>query len=66
MASKKKVQRSVSEMFYHNFGPISEERIKEIEEANGSFAVWQNVDCVLMGDLMQMIEEIREYRKKKA
>ena len=44
---------------------IPDERLDRLENGNEDVAIFKNADCVLVGDLREMIAEIREYRKLK-
>lgn len=43
--------------------PLTSARIDEMLKANEHLAVFKNVDCVLVGDLVAMAEEIDKLRK---
>ena len=42
---------------------LPEARLRRLEKANKKIPIFKNADCVLVGDLQEMIAEIREYRK---
>lgn len=46
--------------------PLTDERLQLMLDCNDELPVFRNADCVMVGDLVLMVEEIRKARKESA